>query len=210
MSELFNVKLRDKKGTANSRRLRRNQQIPAVLYGRGQANVCLAIVAHDVESAIRHGSKVVELAGDLSESALIKEVQFDALGSEIKHLDLERIDVTSSIEVTLHVELHGVSPGATSGGILQLMIHELEISCPATKVPDKLEVNINHLEIGQSVLAGEVPLPEGAELLSSPDDIVVQCTEPVEEEVEEEGEAAGEEPEVIGRKPEDEEDEDKQ
>ena len=209
MSELFNVKLRDKKGTANSRRLRRSQLIPAVLYGRGQANVCLAIAAHDVESAIRHGSKVVELAGDVSESALIKEVQFDALGTEIKHLDLERIDVTANIEVTLHVELHGVSPGATSGGILKMMIHELEISCPATKVPDKLEVNINHLEIGQSVHAGEVPLPEGAELLSSPDEVVVQCTEAVEvEEVEEGAEAAGEEPEVIGRKAEEEESED--
>ena len=208
MSEIFKVKLREDKGTAKSRRLRRNQQIPAILYGRGQEAVCLAIPSHDVHAAVRHGSQVVELTGDLSESALIKEVQWDGLGSEIKHLDLERIDVRENIEVTIPIELHGVSPGATSGGVLKQSLHELEISCPAVRVPDKLEVNINHLEIGQTLHASDVELPEGAELLSSPEDIVVQCVEPIEEEVEEEAEAETAEPEIIGRKAEEEENED--
>jgi large subunit ribosomal protein L25 len=86
------------------------------------------------------------------------------------------------------------------------MLHEIEIRCPANLLPDKLEVKINHLELGQAITAGQVAIPNGATLVGSPDDIVVQCTEIVEmAEPDALAEMGPAEPELIGRKAEDEE-----
>jgi len=83
----------------------------------------------------------------------------------------------------------------------------VEIDCEALQIPENIEVNVNDLQIGDSITASDLVLPPGAKLLSDPDALVVQCVEPRAEEEEEEaieGAAAGAEPEVIGRKAEEE------
>jgi len=202
MSEVLTAKKRTETGTLRMRRLRQAGEIPAILYGHGRETVSLSIEAGDVRSAIRHGNLLVELKGDVNESALIKEVQWDQLGSDVLHLDLARVDVTERIEVTVPVEVRGVAPGTREGGIVSQVIHELTIVCAANQIPEKLELNINELQLDQSLtLADLLMLPEGAEMQIESDTIAVTCVEPTVAPDAEDEESTGTpaEPEVIGR-----------
>ena len=206
MSETLTVKLRETRGKRAARRLRANAQVPAVIYGLKKESCSIAIPTGEIESAVRHSSRVVELKGDLNESALIKEVQWDTFGNEIKHVDLARIDTSEMIDLTLRVELRGVAPGSKTGGQVKHLVHELQVSCSPLEVPEKIEVNINSLELGDSITTGQIELPPNTKMASDPDEIIVQCFEVVEvEEETDEAQRGAAEPEVIGRKSEDEE-----
>jgi len=85
---------------------------------------------------------------------------------------------------------------------MEVALHQVTIRCPATSLPEKLELNVNSLEIGQALTAGDLQLPDGAELVTGAEEVVVQCVEPKEELEPEETDitAEGLEPEVIARK----------
>ena len=208
MADTLNVTKRQQHGSANCRRLRRAGQIPANLYGHGEENVNLTLANDDLMGVLRHGGRMVQLAGDVSESALIREVQWDAFGSEVLHVDLTRVSAGELVEVTLRVELRGDAPGTREGGIVEHQLHEVRLQCPVDAIPEKLTVSVNELNLGDSILASNLPLPEKATLLGSEDDIVVQCVAPEPESDEDEAPVdMAAEPEVIGRKAEDEEEE---
>lgn len=205
MADILNCEKRETTGTLRIRRLRQSGLIPAVLYGKGD-NQSLQIPAKDINSVIRQGNRIVLLKGCCNESALIKDVQWDAFGVDVLHVDLARIDASEAIELTLSVELVGEAPGTKTGGVVKQMLHSLEVRIPADAVPDRLEVRINDLELGGVIKASEVSLPEGAELLNSADDVVVTCVDAAgQEEEEKEASDTPAEPEVIGRKADDEE-----
>ena len=205
MAEILNCEKREFTGTLRNRRMRAEGKTPAVLYGRGDS-ISLSIPSKDVQSAIRHGSRIVELKGGCNESAMIKHVQWDAFGVDILHLDLTRIDASESVELKLKVALVGVAPGTKTGGVVKHMLPRIVVLCPALAVPEKLELKINDLELGGVLKASDVPLPEGATLVTEADDVVVQCVEASvsDDEPETDGDAPAE-PEVIGRKSDDEE-----
>jgi large subunit ribosomal protein L25 len=184
------------------RRLRAAGKIPAVLYGHGLENVNLSIDSRDVDRMIRETSHIVELKGDVNESALVKDVQWDAIGSDVVHIDLARIDATESVEVTLNVELRGSAPGSNDGGIVMLQVHDIEMRCPANQLPDSIEININHLELNGVITAADLEIPAVAELLIEPTTVIVTCELPQVIEEPEAGEVAdgAAEPEVIGAK----------
>ena len=205
MANLLHASVRSSLGKRDTRRLRKDGQIPAVLYGHGLENLNLAVSAHEIEAAIRHGAKLVDLQGDVADSALIKEVQWDTLGTKVLHVDFARVSAEEAVDVMVGIELVGDAPGTKEGGLIKQPTHELHIRCPAGAIPDKFEVRINALGLGQAIAAREIELPAGATLLSDPDAVVASCEEPkvlVEEEV---AVAVEGEPEVIGRKPEEEE-----
>jgi large subunit ribosomal protein L25 len=208
MAEIMNVAVRQACGTRAARKVRKAGRVPAVLYGHGKANVNLSIPTREVEAAIRHGAKLVDLRGEVSDTALIRAVQWDAFGVDVLHLDLTRVSAGDMVQVTVAVELRGEAPGGRAGGLVEQVVHEVEIECPAANIPDKFELNINSLELGASLTAGDLELPPGARLLGGQDEIIVHCVEALAE-VEEEEAAPAEagEPEVIGRKVEEEEEE---
>ena len=151
MAVILNPTKREELGTSRARRLRRAGQIPAVLYGHGEANVNLAVPAGDILQAIRHGDKLVEIRGAANESALIREVQWDAFGTEVLHLDLTRVSADESVEVTVTVDLRGEAPGTKQGGVIEHVTHEITLVCPAAAIPDRLEISINALGCGASI-----------------------------------------------------------
>ncbi|REK17787.1 MAG: 50S ribosomal protein L25 [Planctomycetota bacterium] len=200
MAEVLQVDNRDWTGKRRVRRQRAAGRIPAVLYGHGQEVVHLSAATADLAAAVRHGSQVVDLAGAVKETALIKEIQWDTFGQEMLHVDLARVSADERVAVTVALELRGDAPGIKQGGVVDQPVHEIEIECPAAAVTASLEVNINSLELDQSITVGELELPQGASLLVDADMVVVQCSEPAPELDEEEGEPAPAEPEVIGAK----------
>jgi large subunit ribosomal protein L25 len=194
------VNPRDTQGKHRNRRLRASGAIPAVLYGHGLECVSLAVSSDELTAAIRHGSRLVSLTGAVNESAFIRDLQWNTWGTQILHVDFTRISEHEIVEVRVPVELRGEAPGAREGGVVSQHVHEVEIACPASGIPDKLYVNINHLALDQSILLNQLSLPEGAKILADDLEIaVVECHVPVEVS-EEAAEAAPGEPEIIGAK----------
>jgi large subunit ribosomal protein L25 len=204
-AEVLNVVLREEVGTNRARRLRAEGKVPAVVYGHGEETVNISVPAEEIQAAIRHGSHLVQLKGAVKQNALISDVQWDPFGVDVLHIDFTRVVAGETVEVTVPVELRGEAPGAREGGILNHVVHEVTVECPVSAIPDKIEVNINEMHLGNAVSLGELALPAGAKLVGDPEELVVQCIEPMVVAEEEEA-AAGEtaEPEVIGRKEEEE------
>jgi large subunit ribosomal protein L25 len=206
-AEVLDVEVRSLTGKLNNRRLRRAGSIPAVLYGHGQECVNLSVGSVQLAAALRHGSRLVALKGGVDESALIRELQWDAFGQHILHIDFTRTSADERLEVTVDVELRGVAPGIRSGGVVEQLAREIELECRAGDIPEKIEVNVNHLELDGSIDASELTLPAGAKLITPADTMIVHCVLPTEQPEEDEGIAGAVEPEVIGRKAEDGEEE---
>jgi large subunit ribosomal protein L25 len=201
VADVLNVTKRESRGSRNAKRSRSEGKIPAVLYGHGEENLTIMVAKDELDLAIRSGIQVVDLQGELDENAFIRDVQWDALGSNVIHVDFTRVVAGEMIRVTVNVELRGEAPGSKQGGVVIQSLHEIEIECPVMSIPERLQVTINALQIGDTVTAGQVELPEGATLVSEPDANVVVCTEAaVEEEDESAATAVAGEPEVIGRK----------
>lgn len=200
MRETLNVQLRSSLGKLNNRRLRRSGHVPAVLYGHGQDCVNLSVPTASIEAALRHHSRLVDLAGAANESALISEVQWDTFGLEVLHVDFTRASADERIEVEVSVELKGQAAGAKEGGIVEQVRREVQIECPAGAIPEKIVLNISNLAIGGSLTCGDLEMPPGAALVTDADELIVHCVTPREEAEEEAATGEGAEPEIIGRK----------
>jgi large subunit ribosomal protein L25 len=200
MAEELKVEVRDCRGKLNNRRLRRAGKVPAVLYGHGLKNVSLTVPAEQLDAALRHGSRLVNLSGGVQESAFIRDLQWDTWGTHVLHVDLTRISLHEKVEVQVTLELRGEAPGVREGGVIEHLIHEIRIECPAGSIPEKLTVNINNLKLGESIAMAALELPADAKFLEDPEAVVVQCVLPAVLPEQAAAEAAPGEPEVIGAK----------
>jgi len=198
MSDSVEVTLRKATGTRESRRLRREGFVPAILYGHGEKCVDLVATREAIHAAIRHGSRIVELKGAVKTGALIRELQWDTFGVEPVHVDFLRVSATDRVKVKVPVDLKGECPGQRAGGIVNLLLHEIELECTADAVPEKVHAAVGKLQLGGSIKVHDLELPPGAKPLVDGDEAVVTCTVPVEKA--EEAGTAGAEPELIGRK----------
>jgi large subunit ribosomal protein L25 len=174
MIETIQVKKRDVVGSWNVRKLRATGQIPANLYGHGEANLNLSVATETVNKLLKHGTKLVSLTGDVTDTALLREVQWDSLGSYVVHLDFTRVSQTELVEISLPVHLHGEAPGAVGSGQLRFVTHEVTIRCPAASLPEFLTVEIGQLQLGQAIHVNEMKLPEGASAVTPGSVVIVQ------------------------------------
>jgi large subunit ribosomal protein L25 len=200
MSDSLEVVTRAATGTRESRRLRRQGLVPAILYGHGEKCVDLAAKREALEAVIRHGSRVVDLTGAVKESALIRELQWDTFGVQPIHVDLLRVSKTERVKVKVPIDLRGDAPGHRAGGTVNLVLHEVEIECTPDQIPEKIHAQIAALEVGGAVKVHDLELPAGAVAVTDGDEPVVTCTM-AGGKVEEAGAVSPAEPEVIGRKP---------
>lgn len=209
MSDLLRVEARQTTGKRNNRRLRRAGRLPAVLYGHGEEPVSLILAADQVEASLRHGAKVVDLDGAASGKALLQDVQWDVFFQHVLHVDLLRVRAGEKVKVEVPIELRGEAPGAAAGGIIEQVIHSVEIEVALDVIPEKLHISLKKLELGGELTISDIfDLPPGATVLEEPDTMVVHCVTPSVAEEEPVGEEAGTaEPEVIGKGKEDEEEE---
>jgi large subunit ribosomal protein L25 len=192
---------REGRGSQKARRLRKQGQVPAVVYGHKEETVSVSLSNDELHAALRHGARVVDLQTDGKvQKALIREIQWDHLGHEILHVDFARVAADERITVPVPVELRGIAPGATGGGLLDQPLHTLMVECPAISVPESIRVNINELQIGAAIYVRDLHLPEGVKVITDPDAIVVQVSAPIAEaEAPAAPAAESAEPEIIGR-----------
>ena len=190
MAELFQTEVRELTGSANTRRLRRVGKIPAILYGQGKEVVHLSIPESQVNSAVRKNQPYIQLEGAVAESAQIQELQWDALGSTVLHVDLTRMDSDATIEVELSIRL----VGDAQDSIIQVFRTTTAV-VPAMDIPEALVADVSALASGDSLHLSDIELPAGVSLLSDPATLVLTCggvAAPAQEEVAEE--AATEQP----------------
>ena len=198
MSDTLETLPRTVDGSRGSRRLRQQGLVPANLYGHGEKNVSLAAKREAVEAIVRHGSLFIELTGAVKTAAVVRELQWDAMGSEPIHLDLLRVSKSDKVKVRVPIDMKGECPGLRAGGVLTLVLHELEFECTAEAIPDHIHAQVGHLEVGHAIHVRELELPKGARALANPEETVVTCMVPGKKA--EEAAAVAVEPEVIGRK----------
>ncbi|MEL7976726.1 50S ribosomal protein L25/general stress protein Ctc [Isoptericola sp. F-RaC21] len=180
-------------GKGAARRIRRENKIPAVLYGHGTDPVHVTLPGHETMLAMRHSNALfsIELDGK-TELVVAKDVQRTPVNSTIEHIDFLIVRRGEKIAVDVTVNIVGES---APGTIHFVEAQTLSVEALATNLPESVDVSIEGLEAGQHVTAGDVALPEGATLLTDPDAAVVAVSEPrgeVAEDEAEEGEAAEE------------------
>jgi large subunit ribosomal protein L25 len=200
----LNVEVRTETGKRKVKRLRAEGKIPAIIYGHGEDSISLAIPTDAFNKILGRGERIVALSGGVSGDAFIREVQWDVYGASVLHVDFTRVSAGEMISTTVVLEIRGVAPGTKMGGVVEQPLHQMEIRCPPRSMTDKVEVNVNELELDKRITVGQLTLPEGAEVVLEADTVVVQCVEKqVLDEVEEAPLAGAVEPEVIGEKKED-------
>jgi large subunit ribosomal protein L25 len=194
---------RGTRGTREARRLRQRGLIPGVLYGHKEATVAVALSAEELEKAIRHGARVLDLkSGGNVQKALIRELQWDHLGKELLHIDFERVAADERIVVYVPLEIRGTAPGIAAGGVLDQPMHTLSVECLAISIPPSIRVNVGELLLGSVIHVRELVLPPDVKAMADPDAVVVQVIAKMVEPELGAVPAAPEqaEPELVGRK----------
>jgi large subunit ribosomal protein L25 len=162
-------------GTRASARLRRDGLVPGVVYGHKEAVVPLALDRKELETALRHNVRVVDLQLDgKSETAVIQEVQYDHLGQGVLHIDFKRVSKDERVRVSVRIELKGTPAGLGGGHVLEQPLHQLHVECPALAIPDQIRVNITNLHAGEPIHVKDLTMPEGVKAMDPPDLVVVQ------------------------------------
>lgn len=208
--ESLKANRREKSGTKYCRALREQGSLPGVIYGHGEAPEHISFSAHDFVVHLHHGARVLHMDVDGSQGDyLIKEVQYDYLDKDPVHVDFARVDLSEKISVEVAIELKGTAKGTNDGGVVEQLLDTIEVECKVSDIPATLVVSINDLELNGDLFVREVELPTGVTLLTDPEERIAICRELAEEVETEEGEvedgADSAEPEVIGKKPEEEE-----
>ncbi|GGR68213.1 large subunit ribosomal protein L25 [Nocardioides luteus] len=176
-SEKIVAEKRTEFGKGAARRIRRENKIPAVVYGHGADPMHLTLPGHATMMALKnHGANaLLELDIDgKTQLALTKQVQIDDVRRVIEHVDF--VAVRAGEKVTVEVTVHVVGDAA-SGSMVVTDLNTLSLEAEATHVPETIEVDIEGLEIGTQILAGSVELPKGTTLLTDPEALVVNITE---------------------------------
>jgi large subunit ribosomal protein L25 len=195
---------RTRMGSSSCRRMRRDGRIPAVVYGHHQESIPLELAWESLAPMLKAGTRVVDLDIDGHvEKAMFRDVQWDAFGTSIHHVDLLRIDPNERVEVEVPIVLKGTSAGVLSGGILDHHLHAVTLECLAVQIPDAIAVKIGDLQIGQAIHVRELDLPPNTVVKNDPETVVVQVKQVVETEAPaaEAAEPGPTEPELVGRKP---------
>ncbi|MEL6330152.1 MAG: 50S ribosomal protein L25 [Planctomycetota bacterium] len=200
------AKKREKLGSRYSKRIREAGGLPAVVYGHKEDPEAVELDAHSTLKLIHKGEKVFQLAieGGKTETVLLKDLQFDHLGTNIVHADFARVDLDERVNVHVPIRLVGEAVGLKkSGATLMHAITSLDLECAVTNLPEFIEVDISALDVGGTIHAKDVKLPKPTmKLLSEPNAEVAHILEHGggghgDEEATIEGGAS---PEVIGEK----------
>ena len=196
------ARVRKSKGKGAARRLRRNNQIPAIFYGPKTEPIMLAVDYPELERILRQGSGenvLLDLQfqseqGTETRRVMLKELLMDTIKDTYLHADFCEISMDKELTVGIPIRLLNTPAGVSLGGILQHIRRELTISCMPDKLVDYLDLDVADLEIGDSLHIRDIELPEGIKLVDEDHLTVALVAAPtIQAEEEEEEEVEGEE-----------------
>jgi large subunit ribosomal protein L25 len=186
-------------GSRANAKLRESGFIPGVVYGHKEAVVPVKLPKKSLSLHLAHGAHVFDLSVEgKSETVLVKEVQYDHLGTEVLHVDFARVSLNEKVTVTVPLELKGDAKGEAEGGVLQQLVADLEVECVVTDIPDAIRYNVSELGLDAVLHLKDIQLPPGVVALQD-EDLVLATLSKIEEEATEPAAGDVAEPEVIGK-----------
>lgn len=195
------VSHREPSGSRGARRLRREGNVPGIVYGGGEDPVSFQVDSRALRLALQHAGAVLELQvdGAVGTPVVVKELTRHPVSGETVHLDLLRVRLDQAIQATVVLELVGAedSPGVKEGGVLEHVTRELTVEALPTDIPDSIQHDVSAMVIGDTLTLESVTAPAGVTLVDDPETVVAIVSAPrlqIEEEpeIEEETEVVGE------------------
>ncbi|MAK83137.1 50S ribosomal protein L25/general stress protein Ctc [Phenylobacterium sp.] len=166
---VLNVEVREQTGTGATRSVRRSGKVPGVLYGGSKDPVAIAVPANEFRKALYTGKLLGHLVtlkyGEETQPVIAKAIDMHPVTDEPWHFDLYRVDEHQQIKISVpvHFTNHEASPGIKRGGTLNVVRHDVELSCPADAIPEELVFDLAGLDIGDTIRISSFTLPKGVE-----------------------------------------------
>jgi large subunit ribosomal protein L25 len=213
---ILKAEARETTGKTNAKALRKKDLIPAVVYKGGKDALKLQVVSKELGEILhtKAGENVIvtlKISGETKakdRTVLIKEIQREPIRGRILHVDFNEISLTETLKVDVPLKSHGEPIGVkTDGGTLEHVMWELQVECLPTNIPEKIEVEVAGLKIGDAIYVKNIAAPEGVKILTDPE-LIAMIVKPPKVEAPKEEAVAGEapaEPELIRKKKEAEE-----
>jgi large subunit ribosomal protein L25 len=154
---------REERGKSAARALRRAGKVPAVVYGHGDETRPLTVDAHELQKLLAHSSAStlidLKIEGGESMQALIREIQHHPTKPGILHLDLYQIHAGETLTLTVAVRVHGTPVGVRDGGgVMQQVLHELNVECLPRDIPEGIDVEVGELEVGDAIHVRDISI----------------------------------------------------
>ena len=182
------VARRERLGSSETRRLRKQGLVPGVLYGRDEP-ISICIEERELRRALTgagglHSILDVQVDGTgKSHASILKDYQVDAVRGHVTHVDLQEVRLDQPIHATVTVQLHGGedAPGVREGGVLSQPLRELNVQALPLEVPEHIDLDVSHMATGDTLRVSDVKVPDGVTLLDDPETVVATVTAPTRE-----------------------------
>lgn len=201
---VVNAKIREERGTNAARRMRREGKVPVTVYGGGGDSVAATAELKDLAAIIRSDSGAntlftLKVEGGEESRVIFQERQIDPVRGRLLHADLRRLAKGEKIELTVKIVLVGTPIGVREeGGLLEQQLRDIRVLCLPSNIPESIEVNVEDLEMNDSISVSDVKVDSDVEILESPEQFVASVVFVKEEELEPVVEEEDLEPELIG------------
>lgn len=168
---------RSRTGSGVLKQMRREGYVPSVVYGGGTENKNVKVHAKTLTDMLHHAASDsilvnLELEGAGTQLAFLQDVQHNALSGEIVHVDFLAVSEKTEIHANLPLELTGEAKGVKAGGLLEQMLHTLEVRCLPKDLPEMITADVSHLEVSEVLHIGEMAFPEGVTPVLNSDVVV--------------------------------------
>lgn len=173
----LNAVLRSGKG----RQVRREKQVPAVLYGPKMEAIQLALPQVDISHFVAHGSanSLVDLAvGQQTYTVMLKDIQRNKIRGDVQHIDFYAVDLEHKLTASVPIHLHGEPAGIKAGGVLQHQAREIEVRCLPAEIPQGFSLDISAMNIGDSRTVADLSVTGNIEILAPETEVIVSILAP--------------------------------
>ncbi len=194
MSEVLSGKIREKTGKVATKEVRRNGEIPAVLYGL-KDNLSFSVCADNLKDILtakgQNALIDLNLEGNKKRKVIIKEFQSHPLKERWVHVDFLEVDVVKPVKVNVDVHLIGKSAGEKMGGLVNQVLKSIHVECLPTDIPQSVDLDVTAVELGQVLHVSDLSIPDKVKILHEPNEAIVSVhLEKVKEEKTEDEELA--------------------
>lgn len=177
-------------GSAESRRIRRQGLVPAIVYGKGTEPIALSVNAHELQKALHTeaGTNAIinlEIEGGKTLTTLARLIDRHPFRSEYQHVDFVTVDLTQKVTAEVAIHFTGTPIGVLEGGVFSPRRTSVEIEVLVTEIPSFIELDVSPILLGESLRISDLPALEGVEYLEDAESVVMSVTAPMAEIVEE-------------------------
>ena len=176
MSEVLSGKIREKTGKVATKEVRRNGEIPAVLYGL-KDNLSFSVCPDNLKDILtakgQNALIDLNLEGNKKRKVILKEFQSHPLKERWVHVDFLEVDVTKTVKVSVNVHLIGKSAGEKLGGLVTQVLKSIHVECLPVDIPQSVDLDVTAVELGQVLHVSDLSLPDKVKILHQPNEVIL-------------------------------------